>query len=89
MASLLVLKGANQGQSIPLSTDKVILGRDPNCQVVLNGTAVSRTHALILRLQEKFFLEDLKSRNGTFLNNEPITGRKQLKNNDRIKICDF
>src|SRR5207237_102442 len=36
----------------------------------------------------RFYLEDLKSRNGTLLNNEPVTERRPLKENDRIKICD-
>src|SRR5262249_48111056 len=56
---------------------------------VISGTAVSRAHAHILRVHDKYYIEDMKSRNGTYLNNEPITQRTLLKDNDRIKICDF
>ncbi len=89
MALLQYMTGAEQGKQLELKQDKTVLGRNPDCHVVISGTAVSRAHAHILRIQDKFFIEDIKSRNGTFVNNEPIAGRTQLKNNDRIKICDF
>lgn len=89
MAVLQILTGANQGQQLALNGDRTVLGRNPDCQVVISGTAVSRAHAHILRIQGKFFIEDIKSRNGTFVNNEQIAGRTELKDNDKIKICDF
>lgn len=89
MALLHFLTGASQGQELELKTERTVLGRNPDCHVVISGTAVSRAHAHILQIQGKYFIEDIKSRNGTFVNNEQISGRTQLKNNDRIKICDF
>jgi serine phosphatase RsbU (regulator of sigma subunit)/pSer/pThr/pTyr-binding forkhead associated (FHA) protein len=88
MPSLTFLKGVNQGTTIPLEGEKFVLGRNADCQVVLNVPAVSREHAVIRRVQGKFFIEDLKSRNGTFVNNQEVTARTLLKDNDRIKICD-
>src|SRR5947209_9498043 len=87
-ATLTILKGANQGVVLPLEGEKIILGRNADCQVVINVPAVSREHAMIRRIQNKFYIEDLKSRNGTFVNNQEVTARLQLKDNDRIKICD-
>jgi serine phosphatase RsbU (regulator of sigma subunit) len=91
MAHLFVLKGLNAKQSISLDKEKVLLGRNANCDIVFppNDFAVSREHACILRVQNKFFIEDLGSRNGTFVNNQPVTARMALKDNDRIRICDF
>jgi serine phosphatase RsbU (regulator of sigma subunit)/pSer/pThr/pTyr-binding forkhead associated (FHA) protein len=89
MASLQVQKGGTPGQIVPLEGDKFVLGRNPDCHVVINGTAVSRAHAHIVREKDKFFIEDMKSRNGTYVNNELVKDRVQLKDNDRIKICDF
>jgi serine phosphatase RsbU (regulator of sigma subunit)/pSer/pThr/pTyr-binding forkhead associated (FHA) protein len=89
MAVLQIHTGANQGQVLALNGDKTVLGRNPDCHIVISGTAVSRAHAHILRVQDRYYIEDIKSRNGTFVNNEQIAGRTQLKNNDRIKICDF
>ena len=89
MASLHVIKGANEGANIQLDGDKFILGRNPDCHIVIPITSVSREHAEILRVGGRFYIEDKKSRNNTFVNNQPITARTLLKNNDKIRICDF
>src|SRR5262245_29416412 len=91
MAYLVVLKGHNAKQSITVDKDRIVLGRNASCDVVFpaNDFAVSREHACILRVQNKFFIEDMGSRNGTFLNNQPVTTRQPLKDSDKIRICDF
>ena len=90
IATLHILKGASQGQDVPLDGDRFILGREPQkCHFVIPVTSVSREHAQIVRVNGKFFIEDKQSRNGTFVNNQAITARTPLKNNDKIRICDF
>jgi len=89
MATLRILKGSEQGQSVTLQDERIILGRNRDCHVVIDFPAVSREHAHILKIQGKFYIEDLKSRNGTFVNNQEVKDRTLLRNNDRIKICDF
>jgi len=74
---------------VPLSPDRTVLGRNPDCHVVIPVTSVSREHAQILRVNGQFFIEDLQSRNHTYVNNEEVTQRRLLKNNDKIRICDF
>ena len=89
MEWLHILKGARQGERVALDKDTLVLGRSPDCQVVIPVTSVSRQHARLVRAQEKWYLEDMQSRNGTFLNNQPVTTRTPLRHNDRIRICDF
>jgi serine phosphatase RsbU (regulator of sigma subunit)/pSer/pThr/pTyr-binding forkhead associated (FHA) protein len=94
MPALHILKGTNEGSSIPLDGDKYVLGRNPDCDIVIAATSVSREHAQIVRVQGRYYLADgdsdgRPSRNGTYLNNQPITARTPLKHNDRIRICDF
>ncbi len=96
MASVLVVKGADPGRSFPIEAEQFVLGRDPACNVVILGTAVSRRHAVISRIKDKFYLEDgdgkgERSRNGTSVNNDavPFPGRVLLNHDDQIKICDF
>lgn len=88
MASLTILKGFNQGAKIELAADEIILGREADCTVIINVPAVSRKHALIRCVNGKFYIEDMKSRNHTFVNNEAVSARQLLKDDDRIKICD-
>src|SRR5712692_5945670 len=91
MAYLVVLKGQNAKQSISLDKERVVLGRNASCDVVFpaNDFAISREHACILRVQSKFFIEDLGSRNGTYVNNQQVTSRQPLNDSDKIRICDF
>jgi serine phosphatase RsbU (regulator of sigma subunit) len=89
MPTLTIVKGLNQGTIIPLEGEKFTLGRNADCEIVINMPAVSREHAVIHRLKGKFFIEDLKSRNSTFVNNQEISAKTQLQDGDKIKICDM
>jgi serine phosphatase RsbU (regulator of sigma subunit)/pSer/pThr/pTyr-binding forkhead associated (FHA) protein len=94
MPALHIVKGTNEGASIPLDGDRFILGRNPDCDIVIAATSVSREHAQIVRVQGRYYIADgdsdgRPSRNGTFLNNQQINARTPLKHNDRIRICDF
>ena len=73
MANLLVVRGPNPGSSIALEGDKIVIGRNADCGIVLNLPAVSREHAMLRCIQGKYFIEDLKSRNGTKVNNTEIS----------------
>jgi serine phosphatase RsbU (regulator of sigma subunit) len=89
MAVLQALKGLNPGQMFSLEGDRTILGRHPECDIVLEVGAVSRQHAQILKSQDCYFVEDLHSRNGTFVNEQLVRGRRPLADNDQIRICDL
>ncbi len=68
--------------------DKTIIqiGRDPGNDVVLNVPQVSRYHAQIERVGKRFRVRDLRSTNGTFVNDQPIAGEVWLKEGDTIRI---
>jgi sigma-B regulation protein RsbU (phosphoserine phosphatase) len=89
MASLLVRKGANPGQRVLLRNDTVVLGRSPDCDFSIFSPSVSRQHARLVRIEERWHIEDMLSRNGTDVNHVPIKARTPLKHNDTIRICDF
>ena len=89
MAMLQLFKGSGPGEELPLKGDRVILGRHPDCDVVLDAAAVSRQHAQILEENGQYYVEDLHSRNGTFVNGRLIQGRQVLEDGDRLKICDL
>jgi hypothetical protein len=89
MPYLHVLRGPNKGAVFVVGDTPVVLGRDPDCDVPILMTAVSRRHARIVRGGDSHFIEDLQSRNGTFLNDLIVPARRALKNNDRIRIGSF
>ena len=89
MAYLKAKNGPLAGQRIELSDDEMILGRSPDCSIQVEDYAVSRKHARVLRGDDGFQIEDLKSRNKTYLNDIVLTeGIHQLRNGDKVAICD-
>lgn len=88
MAHLQAEVGPDSGRTIELVLPKAVMGRHPHCDVVVDVSAVSRRHAQILQIAGDFYIEDLKSRNGTYVNNELVKGRRSLATGDVIRICD-
>jgi len=88
VAFLQVDRGTRAEQTLELRGERMLLGRHPNCQIVLDNAAVSRHHAQILESHGHYYLEDLRSRNHTYLNGEILEGRTELNDADVIKVCD-
>src|SRR5262245_28389394 len=90
MYHLLANNGPQAGHKYELKGEKWILGRHPDCHIVIEVGAVSRNHCQIVRDGHSYFLEDMGSRNGTFLNDEPekIEGRRQLRLGDVVRVCE-
>ncbi|HVC94518.1 MAG TPA: FHA domain-containing protein [Pirellulales bacterium] len=72
MALLLSLNGPNPGQRYLIPKGCAVLGRDADCEIVLGFSAVSRRHAQITLIDDDYYIEDLQSRNGTFVNGEAV-----------------
>ncbi len=80
-------------QEYTYDKDTIIIGRDINSDLQLEGSksVVSRRHAQIKQQGDSYQIEDLNSRNFTFLNDEKLKADVDynLKNDDIIRICDF
>ncbi|MDE0838056.1 MAG: FHA domain-containing protein [Kiritimatiellae bacterium] len=61
-----------QEHDLKLGTQPVFIGRDPNSDIVLDDERVTRAHCEIRHWGGAYVVKDLKSKNGTFLNDEPI-----------------
>ena len=88
MAFLKVTNGPSAGQIIALQAERTIMGRHPTCQVVLDDGAVSRNHAHIIFDGSRYYLEDLRSRNGTEINGMRVGVKAELRDGDSIRVCD-
>jgi pSer/pThr/pTyr-binding forkhead associated (FHA) protein len=84
---LLVLLDAEQPTFWPLQGARVLLGRDPICQVAISDDRVSRQHAELCPSNDGWLLSDLASTKGTFLNDESGHGRS-LKDGDILQLGD-
>jgi len=87
--SLIITVGPAMGQKYELNQPKMVMGRHPDCEIVIDAGAVSRQHAQIILADDNFYIEDLQSRNGTYVNDRRIEGRKLLCHADSLRICDI
>jgi adenylate cyclase len=75
-------------QSYSFSTGEVVIGRSPECQVVLKDFGISRNHAKLVVADDGVRIVDLKSKNGTQVNGVPVV-EAHLKDGDRILLGKF
>ncbi len=85
---LILIRGSPQGKKYSLKGQrKFLLGRDKSVEIQLDDANISRQHAQLTFEGEKIYIEDLGSRNGTFVNDEPIGATKvELVKEDMIKL---
>jgi hypothetical protein len=87
VAKLIVREGMGRaGQEFVLMDDVTTLGRAASCQVVIDHDFASRRHAQIIHRDESYWLRDLGSKNGTLLDNEPVTEETPLADGAEIRI---
>jgi len=72
MIEVFIAKGPEQSRSFVLDGTTAQIGRSSENQVRLNEPSVSRNHAKVYRENEQYFIEDLQSRNGTWINGNVI-----------------
>ncbi len=77
--------GTDIGKRYLLTEKTLVLGRDADCEIWIDDTAVSRRHARLEMHSEGFYAEDLGSTNGTFINDRPIK-RALLRDGDYLRV---
>jgi pSer/pThr/pTyr-binding forkhead associated (FHA) protein len=72
-------------KELKIDQDEIIIGRDTGNDIQIDNIAVSREHARIIKGPNYYFIEDMSSKNGTFVNGKKIN-KKFLKEDDEITI---
>ncbi|WP_165217122.1 FHA domain-containing protein [Schaalia sp. ZJ1691] len=84
--NLLLTGGPLVGTVIPLGSTPITIGRSPSCTLVIEDEYASSRHATLSPSAEGWFIEDLSSRNGTFVDDERLSHPQLLKAGDVIRI---
>lgn len=87
-ALLLVKHGPNAGSTFLIESDATTAGRSPDSDVFLDDVTVSRKHAEVRRHEDGFYVHDLGSLNGTYVNRERVDVTK-LATHDEVQIGKF
>ena len=88
MAKIIVSLDDNLIKIVPLNKDRMTLGRRPYNDIVVDNLAVSGEHAALQVIGHDYFIEDLNSTNGTYINEQKVK-RQILKNGDTIEIGKY
>ena len=86
LLKLKVTEGSNAGKEIIINKDKFLIGRADDCNLRPHSDAISRRHCVIIKTDKAVGVRDLKSRNGTIVNGDKITGDKRLRNGDKLEV---
>lgn len=84
--TLTIIGGGAVGTVVSLGRVPVVLGRGEPCELRFDDPCVSYVHAQIERANGRFYVRDMNSTNGTFVNGVPVTVPRELSDGDRIQI---
>ena len=89
-ATALVVRsgGGRAGETFTVEGDETIIGRSPECAVFLDDVTVSRRHAVVARHDDGFYINDLGSLNGTYVNRRRVESAK-LSDGDDVQIGKY
>ncbi|MBI1314598.1 FHA domain-containing protein [bacterium] len=81
---------ASAGEAIKLDKPVLLIGRNPDCDVVLTASRkVSRNHCLIACVDDKLFIRDLGSTNGVWINGHRVEREGRIRAGDELSIADL
>lgn len=84
--SLVVTSGKPEGKEIPIRLSQFVIGRDPECHLRPASPLISKRHCALIVRDEKVYLRDFNSTNGTIVNKQPLRGEIELKNGDEFAV---
>jgi DNA-binding response OmpR family regulator len=87
VAMLIVRDGRSPQRQWVIEESVSVIGRGADCQIIVDERQASRHHACIRRTEQGYVLEDLGSKNGTFLNGQPLGGPAALTDGDEIGVA--
>jgi two-component system cell cycle sensor histidine kinase/response regulator CckA len=83
---LIVLSGPEPGRRFSLAARSHVIGRGEECDIQLDDSKISRSHARLVEQDGGWTIFDLGSRNGTLVNGEPVHSARRLEIGDRIQL---
>ena len=90
MGTILIVAGRDRGSYYSLPEPSTVIGRDESCDIQIVDEMISRRHTQISWREEqdvlRFFITDLQSANGVFVNGRQVSEELELNDGDTIKI---
>ena len=87
-ATLIISRGPGAGGRFDIGAAPVTIGRQAQCDIQIEDTWMSRRHARLAWTGTSYIVEDLGSTNGTFVNDQRVSGPHALRSGDRLRLGD-
>ena len=87
MTKVYIISGSLQGRHFALKEKSALIGRGSTNDIQINESSVSRKHAKIFKDGDKYFIEDLRSKNGTWINGNAVEIGERLEVQEGIPIA--
>lgn len=85
---ILIIQDENQpAQHWSMSRDSMVLGRGEECDIVLAERQISRQHIRIYKETDFYYIQDLDSKNGTWVNGQQLKGTRELRDGDEVHVA--
>jgi hypothetical protein len=85
---ILVIQDENQpAQQWPMTKDDIVIGRGEECDIVLAERQISRQHIRIYKQGDVYIIQDLESKNGTWVNGQQLKGERELRDGDEVHVA--
>lgn len=78
--------GKNDGRVIPITSPSFLIGRDPACHLRPASVTIGKRHCALSIRQDRVYVRDLASVNGTFVNDRPVHVTRELHDGDLLKV---
>jgi pSer/pThr/pTyr-binding forkhead associated (FHA) protein len=83
--NLTIQTSGESSQTLHFTQGDVLIGRDPECEILLDDATISARHARLAHHHNQWWIEDLQSTNGTKLNDETVQTATIVVNGDTIR----
>jgi pSer/pThr/pTyr-binding forkhead associated (FHA) protein len=87
MIKVYIAKGPETGRFFALTEKTALIGRGSANNIRINEKSVSRTHVKVLKENEKYFIEDLRSKNGTWVNGNVIDAGRRVEVQQGVPVA--
>ena len=88
MATISVIFGGKEERAYPLDKPRMVVGREPQCEIAIDNLGISRQHCVLVSKGDAYVVQDLGSANGTFVNGKKIV-EHYLNDGDEIFLGKY